>query len=70
MTHAENDPHAVRRIARVLQDWGAELKATRQAQGRSAEHVAAAAGITRKTLQRVERGDPAAAPLLLVQGPG
>jgi transcriptional regulator with XRE-family HTH domain len=47
--------------ARVLQDWGAELKATRQAQGRSAEHVAAAAGITRKTLQRVERGDPAAA---------
>ena len=47
--------------ARRLEDWGAELRATRQAQGRSAEHVAEAAGITRKTLQRVERGDPAVA---------
>jgi transcriptional regulator with XRE-family HTH domain len=37
------------------------LHASRQAQGRTAEHVASAAGITRKTLQRVERADPAVA---------
>ncbi len=48
-------------LARSLETWGADLLAARRAQGRSAEHVALAAGITRKTLQRVERGDPAVA---------
>jgi transcriptional regulator with XRE-family HTH domain len=48
-------------LARRLEAWGAELRAARRAQGRSAEHVATVAGITRKTLQRVERADPAVA---------
>ncbi len=48
-------------LARSLEAWGTGVLAARRAQGRSAEHVALAAGITRKTLKRVECGDPAVA---------
>jgi transcriptional regulator with XRE-family HTH domain len=48
-------------LERRLAAWGAELSGVRRAQGRSAGQVAVVAGITRKTLARVERGDPAVA---------
>ncbi len=54
-------PQLPNALARSIEAWGSDVLAARRAQGRSAEHVALAAGITRKTLQRVERGDPAVA---------
>jgi transcriptional regulator with XRE-family HTH domain len=54
-------PSLSNRLTQSLADAGVALRATRQSQHRSAEHVAQAAGITRKTLQRVERGDASVA---------
>lgn len=49
--------------AQMLLDLGARLRMARKRRNLSAEHVAAAAGITRVTLNRLEVGEPAAATL-------
>jgi transcriptional regulator with XRE-family HTH domain len=49
------------RIARLLADLGDRIRKARLRRAHSLETVAERAGITRKTLHRVERGDPAVA---------
>jgi transcriptional regulator with XRE-family HTH domain len=45
----------------AVQVLGRQLAAARRSQRRTAEEVAERAGITRVTLRRIERGDPAVA---------
>ena len=54
-------PPLLPRILRLLDGYGANLKLARLRRQYSAEAVAQRAGISRKTLSRVERGDPAVA---------
>lgn len=52
-------PKLLPRLSRLLTGLGANIKLARLRRGHSAETVAQRAGITRSTLTRVERGDPA-----------
>ena len=54
-------PSLVPRVARLLDGLGAHLKLARLRRKYSAEPVAQRAGITRRTLSKVEQGDPAVA---------
>lgn len=54
-------PPLLPRVARLLSELGENLRLARLRRAYSAETVAQRAGITRKTLYRVERGDPAVA---------
>lgn len=54
-------PALLPRIGRLLQEYGGNLKLARLRRKYSAETVAQRAGISRKTLYRVEQGDPAVA---------
>src|SRR5580658_8520234 len=54
-------PSLVPRVARLLSGVGAHLKLARLRRKYSAETVAQRAGITRRTLSKVEQGDPAVA---------
>lgn len=54
-------PPLVPRVARLLDGLGAHLKLARLRRKYSAETVAQRAGITRRTLSKVERRDPAIA---------
>jgi transcriptional regulator with XRE-family HTH domain len=54
-------PSLVPRVARLLDGLGAHLKLARLRRKYSAEIVAQRAGITRRTLSKVEQGDPAVA---------
>jgi transcriptional regulator with XRE-family HTH domain len=56
---ARQVPSILPRLARLIADLGANVKKARLRRAYSAETVAQRAGITRKTLYRVERGDPA-----------
>jgi transcriptional regulator with XRE-family HTH domain len=51
-------PSLLPRISRLLQGYGSNLKLARLRRKLSAEMVARRAGISRKTLYRVEQGDP------------
>jgi len=52
-------PSILPRLARLIAGLGANLRKARLRRAYSSETVAQRAGITRKTLYRVERGDPA-----------
>ena len=54
-------PSILPRISRLLEGYGSNLKLARLRRRFSAETVAQRAGISRKTLARVEQGDPAVA---------
>jgi transcriptional regulator with XRE-family HTH domain len=54
-------PSLVPRVSRLLDGLGAHLKLARLRRKFSAETVAQRAGITRRTLSKVEHGDPAVA---------
>jgi transcriptional regulator with XRE-family HTH domain len=54
-------PSLLPRISRLLAGYGSNLKLARLRRKYSAEAVAQRAGISRKTLSKVERGDPAVA---------
>jgi len=54
-------PSLVPRVARLLDGLGAHLKLARLRRKYSAETVAQRAGITRRTLSKVEQGNPAVA---------
>lgn len=54
-------PSLLPKLSRLLAQVGANLKQARLRRSYSAEIVAERSGITRRTLQRVERGDPAVA---------
>ena len=54
-------PSLVPRVSRLLDGLGARLKLARLRRKFSAETVARRAGITRRTLSKVEQGDPAVA---------
>jgi transcriptional regulator with XRE-family HTH domain len=54
-------PALLPRIARLLRGYGGNLKLARLRRKYSAESVAQRAGISRKTLYRVEQGDPTVA---------
>lgn len=54
-------PTILPRLGRLIAGLGENLKKARLRRANSAETVAQRAGITRKTLHRVERGDPAVA---------
>lgn len=54
-------PSLLPRLKRLLAGFGANLKLARLRRKYSAEVVAERAGISRKTLYRVEEGDPAVA---------
>ena len=54
-------PSLLPRLARLLEQLGDRLKLARLRRKYSAETVAQRAGISRKTLYRVEQGDPAVA---------
>lgn len=56
-----NTPPLLPRIARLLAGVGDNIRKARLRRAHSLETVAERAGITRKTLSRVERGDPAVA---------
>jgi transcriptional regulator with XRE-family HTH domain len=58
---ARKAPPILPRLARLIAGLGENLKKARLRRAYSAETVAERAGITRKTLYRVERGDPAVA---------
>jgi transcriptional regulator with XRE-family HTH domain len=58
---ARTEPPLLPRISRLLRGYGENLKLARLRRKYSAETVAQRAGITRKTLSRVERGDSAVA---------
>jgi transcriptional regulator with XRE-family HTH domain len=49
------------RISRLLEGYGSNLKLARLRRKYSAEAVAQRAGVSRKTLSKVEKGDPAVA---------
>ena len=54
-------PPLLPRVARLLTGLGDNVRKARRRRSCSAETVAQRAGITRKTLARVEQGDPAVA---------
>jgi transcriptional regulator with XRE-family HTH domain len=54
-------PSLLPRISRLLEGFGSNLKLARLRRKYSAEAVAQRADITRKTLSKVEKGDPAVA---------
>ncbi len=54
-------PFLLPKLSRLLAQVGANLKQARLRRSYSAEIVAERSGITRRTLQRVEQGDPAVA---------
>ncbi len=54
-------PSLLPRVSRLLEGLGSNLKLARLRRKYSAETVAQRAGISRKTLYRVELGDPAVA---------
>jgi transcriptional regulator with XRE-family HTH domain len=54
-------PSILPRLARLLAGVGENIRKARLRRSHSSETVAQRAGITRKTLYRVERGDPAVA---------
>jgi transcriptional regulator with XRE-family HTH domain len=54
-------PPLVPRVARLVAGLGSHLKLARLRRKYSAETVAQRAGITRRTLSKVEQGDPAVA---------
>src|ERR1700682_1381085 len=54
-------PSLLPRVSRLLRGYGDHLKLARLRRKYSAEMVAQRAGISRKTLSRVEHGDPAVA---------
>jgi DNA-binding XRE family transcriptional regulator len=54
-------PVLLPRLSRLLSSLGENMKKARLRRAYSSETVAQRAGITRKTLYRVERGDPAVA---------
>jgi transcriptional regulator with XRE-family HTH domain len=54
-------PSLVPRVSRLLNGVGTNLKLARLRRKYSAETVAQRAGITRRTLSKVEQGDPAVA---------
>ncbi len=54
-------PHLLPKLSRLLAQLGINLKQARLRRHYSAETVAERSGISRKTLQRVEQGDPAVA---------
>jgi transcriptional regulator with XRE-family HTH domain len=56
-----NTPSLLPRISRLVEGYGSNLKLARLRRKFSAETVAQRAGISRKTLSRVEQGDPAVA---------
>lgn len=58
---SRRSPLLLPRLRRLLEEVGANLKLARLRRKYSAETVAQRAGISRKTLHRVEQGDPAVA---------
>jgi len=54
-------PHLLPKLSRLLGQLGMNLRQARLRRHYSAETVAERAGISRKTLSRVEQGDPAVA---------
>jgi transcriptional regulator with XRE-family HTH domain len=54
-------PTLLPRVARLLEGFGANLKLARLRRKYSADSVAQRAGITRRTLSKVEQGDPGVA---------
>lgn len=58
---AKTTPLLVPRVARLLDGFGAQLKLARLRRKYSAETVAQRAGIARRTLSKVEQGDPSVA---------
>lgn len=58
---ARTTPSLLPRIQRLLAGFGTNLKLARLRRKYSAEVIAERAGISRKTLYRVEEGDPAVA---------
>ena len=58
---ARTNPSLLPRVSRLLRDYGDHLKLARLRRRYSAEMVAQRAGISRKTLARVEKGDSAVA---------
>ncbi|MFN7932352.1 MAG: helix-turn-helix transcriptional regulator [Bryobacteraceae bacterium] len=58
---ARSTPPILPRLARLLSGLGDNIRKARLRRAYSLETVAERAGITRKTLYRVERGDPAVA---------
>ena len=54
-------PSILPRLGRLLEQVGVNLKLARLRRKYSAETVAQRAGVSRKTVYRVERGDPAVA---------
>jgi len=54
-------PTLVPRLARILSDLGDRIRLARLRRQYTAETMAQRAGITRKTLYRVERGEPTVA---------
>ena len=54
-------PSLLPKLSRLLSQVGANLKQARLRRSYSTEIVAERSGITRRTLQRVEQGDPAVA---------
>jgi transcriptional regulator with XRE-family HTH domain len=58
---AKTTPNLLPRISRLLQSFGGNLKLARLRRKYSAETVAQRAGITRRTLSKVEQGAPTVA---------
>jgi transcriptional regulator with XRE-family HTH domain len=58
---ARTEPPLLPRLSRLLRGYGENLKLARLRRRYSAETVAQRAGITRKTLWKVEKGDSAVA---------
>src|SRR5450631_989851 len=54
-------PPLLPRLVRLLEGFGANLKLARLRRKYAAETVAQRAGITRRTLSKVEQGDPSVA---------
>ena len=58
---ARTGPPLLPRVSRLLRGYGENLKLARLRRRFSAEMVAQRAGVSRKTVSRVEKGDPAVA---------
>lgn len=56
---ARGNPTLLPRLARLLAGMGENIRKARLRRAHSAETIAQRAGIARKTLSRVEQGDPA-----------
>jgi transcriptional regulator with XRE-family HTH domain len=55
---AKTTPALLPRLGRLLEGFGANLKLARLRRKYSSETVAQRAGVTRRTLSKVEQGDP------------